>query len=54
MCAIIQVVESKNLSLQLVLSQYTDGEFRKKIESLTQALNPWEAMTINTDFEDAP
>ncbi|MGG6269851.1 hypothetical protein ACQ4M3_35030 [Leptolyngbya sp. AN03gr2] len=49
--AIIQTVNSKNPPLRLVLGNYAYTKFRKKIETLTQELNDWEAIGINTDFE---
>jgi NAD(P)-dependent dehydrogenase (short-subunit alcohol dehydrogenase family) len=51
--AIIQMVESENPPLRLVLGKYAYTKFRQKIESLTQELDAWEAMAINTDFETA-
>lgn len=49
--AIIQIVEAENPPLRLVLGKYAYSKFREKIESLTQELNAWEAIAINTDFE---
>lgn len=49
---IIQVVESENPPLRLVLGHYAYSKFRQKIESLNQELNDWETIAINTDFED--
>lgn len=51
--AMIQVVESENPPLRLVLGHYAYSKFRQKIESLTQELDTWETLAINTDFEDA-
>jgi NAD(P)-dependent dehydrogenase (short-subunit alcohol dehydrogenase family) len=51
--AIIQVVESENPPLRLVLGHYAYSKFRQKIASLTQELDTWETLAINTDFEDA-
>ncbi|UBF30047.1 SDR family NAD(P)-dependent oxidoreductase (plasmid) [Kovacikia minuta CCNUW1] len=50
---IIQVVESENPPLRLVLGKYAYHKFREKIESLTQELDAWETLAANTDFEDA-
>lgn len=52
--AIIQVVESDHPPLRLVLGKYAYSKFRQKIQSLTQELDAWEALAINTDFEDTP
>ena len=49
--AIIQVVNSPNPPLRLVLGKYAYTKFRKKIESLTAELNTWEKVAANTDFE---
>lgn len=49
--AIIQIVNTENPPLRLVLGQYSYRKFRAKIESLTQELNEWEAIAANTDFE---
>lgn len=51
--AIIQVIESEHPPLRLVLGKYAYSKFREKIKSLTQELEDWEAIAINTDFEDA-
>lgn len=48
---IIQAVEAENPPLRLVLGKYAYSKFRKKIESLTQELDAWEAIAVNTDFE---
>lgn len=48
--AIIQIVEAKNPPLRLALGQYAYSKFRKKIASLTEELDAWEAISINTDF----
>lgn len=48
--AIIQMVESDNPPLRLVLGGYAYGKCRKKIESLTQELDKWESIGIATDF----
>lgn len=49
--AIIQVVNSTNPPLRLVLGKYAYSKFRQKIESLTAELDAWEAVAANTDFE---
>jgi NAD(P)-dependent dehydrogenase (short-subunit alcohol dehydrogenase family) len=49
--AIIQVVNSPNPPLRLVLGKYAYTKFRKKIESLTAELDAWETIAANTDFE---
>ncbi len=49
--AIVQVVNSDNPPLRLVLGKYAYTKFRKKIESLTAELDTWEAVAANTDFE---
>lgn len=48
--AIIQVVNSPNPPLRLVLGKYAYTKFRQKIESLTTELDAWEAVAANTDF----
>jgi NAD(P)-dependent dehydrogenase (short-subunit alcohol dehydrogenase family) len=48
---LIQIVNTENPPLRLVLGQYAYKKFRQKIESLTQELNEWEAIAANTDFE---
>lgn len=48
--AIIQVVESNNPPLRLVLGKYAYNKFRNKIELLTAELNTWESIGSNTDF----
>lgn len=48
---LIQVVESENPPLRLVLGKYAYTKFRQKIEALTQELDAWEAIASNTDFE---
>jgi NAD(P)-dependent dehydrogenase (short-subunit alcohol dehydrogenase family) len=48
---IIQVVNSPNPPLRLVLGKYAYTKFRKKIESLTAELDAWETIAANTDFE---
>lgn len=48
---LIQVVESENPPLRLVLGKYAYSKFRQKIEALTQELEAWEAIASNTDFE---
>ncbi|MBD2257983.1 oxidoreductase [Pseudanabaena sp. FACHB-2040] len=52
--AIIQIVESENPPLRLVLGHYAYSKFRQKIESLTQELDAWEDIAANTDFVDTP
>lgn len=49
--AIIQVVNSPNPPLRLVLGKYAYTKFRKKLESVTAELDAWEAVAANTDFE---
>lgn len=49
--AIVQVVNSNNPPLRLVLGKYAYTKFRKKLESLTAELDAWEAVAANTDFE---
>ncbi|MUL37556.1 oxidoreductase [Gloeocapsopsis dulcis] len=49
--AIIQVVKSENPPLRLVLGKYAYAKFREKIESLTQELDAWAEVGMNTDFE---
>lgn len=49
--AIIQMVKSDHPPLRLVLGNYAYERFRKKIETLTQELDAWEAIGMNTDFE---
>jgi NAD(P)-dependent dehydrogenase (short-subunit alcohol dehydrogenase family) len=51
--AIIQMVESDNPPLRLVLGKYAYSKFRKKIAALTQELDAWEAIASNTDFEQS-
>ncbi|NMG07726.1 oxidoreductase [Brasilonema sp. UFV-L1] len=51
--ALIQVVNSKNPPLRLVLGKYAYNKFRKKIKSLTAELDVWEQIAANTDFETA-
>ncbi|MCP6758377.1 MAG: oxidoreductase [Fischerella sp. CENA71] len=48
---LIQVVESPNPPLRLVLGKYAYSKFRQKIESLTAELDSWEEIAVNTDFE---
>ncbi len=48
---LIQVVESDNPPLRLVLGKYAYNKFRQKIASLTAELDAWEAIASNTDFE---
>ena len=48
---LIQVVESDNPPLRLVLGKYAYSKFRQKIAFLTAQLDAWEAMASNTDFE---
>lgn len=48
---LIQVVESDNPPLRLVLGKYAYSKFRQKIASLTAELDDWEAIASNTDFE---
>ena len=59
---LIQVVESENPPLRLVLGKYAYSKFRQKIASLTAELDAWEAICAsqqrfaiasNTDFETA-
>lgn len=50
---LIQVVESDNPPLRLVLGKYAYQKFRQKLESLKAELNAWEAKAANTDFETA-
>ncbi len=50
---LIQVVESDNPPLRLVLGKYAYSKFRQKIASLTAELDAWEAIASNTDFETA-
>jgi len=50
---LIQVVESDNPPLRLVLGKYAYQKFRQKLESLKVELNAWEAKAANTDFETA-
>lgn len=47
----IQMVKSDNPPLRLVLGNYTYDRFHLKIETLTQELDAWEAISMNTDFE---
>lgn len=49
---IIQVVESENPPLRIVLGKYAYRRFRQKLESLTKDLNTWEVVATSTDFED--
>ncbi|MEO1465170.1 MAG: oxidoreductase [Cyanobacteria bacterium J06633_1] len=49
--AIIQVVNSPNPPLRLVLGKYAYSKFRQKLESLTTELAAWEEIAANTDFE---
>ena len=49
---IIQVVESENPPLRIVLGKYAYRRFRQKLESLTNDLNSWEVVATSTDFED--
>lgn len=49
--AIIQVVNASQPPLRLVLGKYAYSKFRKKITSLTQELDDWEDIAMNTDFE---
>ncbi|WP_017315895.1 oxidoreductase [Mastigocladopsis repens] len=51
--ALIQVVNSDNPPLRLVLGKYAYSKFRKKIESLTAELDAWEQLAASTDFETA-
>ncbi|MBD2774513.1 oxidoreductase [Iningainema tapete] len=48
---LIQVVNSENPPLRLVLGKYAYSKFRKKIESLSAELDAWESVAANTDFE---
>ena len=48
--AMIQVANSSQPPLRLVLGQYAYTKFRHKIASLTQELDTWEAIAANTDF----
>ncbi len=50
---LIQVVNSDNPPLRLVLGKYAYSKFRKKIESLTAELDAWEQIAASTDFETA-
>ncbi len=50
---LIQVVNSDNPPLRLVLGKYAYSKFRKKIESLTAQLDAWEQIAASTDFETA-
>ncbi|MBW4630567.1 MAG: SDR family NAD(P)-dependent oxidoreductase [Iphinoe sp. HA4291-MV1] len=50
---LIQVVNSENPPLRLVLGKYAYSKFRKKIESLTAELDAWEQIAASTDFETA-
>ncbi len=49
---LIQVVESENPPLRLVLGKYAYNKFRQKLDSLTAELDAWEAIAANTDFEN--
>jgi hypothetical protein len=49
--AIIQMVNAENPPLRLVLDKYAYSKFRQKIESLTQELDTWAEVGMNTDFE---
>jgi NAD(P)-dependent dehydrogenase (short-subunit alcohol dehydrogenase family) len=49
--AIIHIVNAENPPLRLVLGKYAYSKFRKKIESLTQELDTWAEIGMNTDFE---
>jgi NAD(P)-dependent dehydrogenase (short-subunit alcohol dehydrogenase family) len=49
--AIIQMVNSDNPPLRLVLGKYAYSKFHKKIESLNQELDTWAKIAMNTDFE---
>ncbi|PZV19149.1 MAG: short-chain dehydrogenase/reductase [Pseudanabaena sp.] len=49
--AIVQMVRSANPPLRLALGKYAYSKFRKKIASLSQELDDWENLGINTDFE---
>lgn len=49
--AIVQMVESENPPLRLVLGGYAYRKFRQKIDALTQELNEWESIGLATDFE---
>lgn len=51
--ALIQIVNSDNPPLRLVLGKYAYTKFRNKIESLTAELDAWEQIAANTDFETA-
>lgn len=50
---LIQVVNSDNPPLRLVLGKYAYSKFRNKIESLTAELDAWEQIAASTDFETA-
>jgi NAD(P)-dependent dehydrogenase (short-subunit alcohol dehydrogenase family) len=49
--AIIQMVNAGNPPLRLVLGNYAYRKFRTKIESLTQELDTWADVGMNTDFK---
>ena len=49
---LIQVVESENPPLRLVLGKYAYNKFRQKLDSLIAELDAWEAIAANTDFEN--
>jgi short-subunit dehydrogenase len=49
--AIIQMVRSSNPPLRFVLGKYAYSKFRQKIESLSQELDEWSELGMNTDFE---
>ncbi len=48
---IIQVINSANPPLRLVLGKYAYNKFREKIQSLSAELDAWEQVAVNTDFE---
>ncbi len=49
---LIQVVESENPPLRLVLGKYAYNKFHQKLDSLTGELDAWEEIAANTDFEN--
>lgn len=49
--AIVQMVRSANPPLRLALGKYAYSKFRKKIASLSQELDDWEDLGVNTDFK---
>lgn len=49
--AILKMVASDNPPLRLVLGHYAYSKFRKKLESLTQELDTWAEVGMNTDFD---